>query len=512
MDISFEKILETFKSPIKNPNFNQEVESQLDSEFIVIEEKSKVPNVIANNFGYFNISKLCHLVKKKYYNSKIMELTADIVKSRFIFCIHKYINNFVQIGEDSTCGNVMLASLGDVKNFLVLKISKTEDKNSEIFHEAFIGMCALNSLREFVPNFAYIYGTFISEPPFFSNDDKNILHWSYGTRKKFQFIAYENITPQKNLSEELKTCNSVRFFSWLIQIILALNVAYEKFKFTHYDLHCNNVILRVSDDQDHICHEYDDEKFYVKTFGEIATIIDYGYSYVCHDNKHYGCVNEFTEYGIKRDSSFLVHDIFKFLFTCSIQMIKFKNKTINDCIPILSYISKDYKQILRNSISFINYEPNISLSDITKFILYHTINHHPKVVVFRLWKKRIPNENINYKNAMLDIHKFNQFSYNDNFAEFIERFCLLKDEKKHKFLENFNFKKTLTIERAQLSQMMDAVTVYDIFFLRKKYPEIFNDQCLNEAKKFYDNCVTFFGNYKDIKFKYNLIKITRIIL
>jgi len=93
MDISFEKILETFKSPIKNPNFNQEVESQLDSEFIVIEEKSKVPNVIANNFGYFNISKLCHLVKKKYYNSKIMELTADIVKSRFIFCIHKYINN-----------------------------------------------------------------------------------------------------------------------------------------------------------------------------------------------------------------------------------------------------------------------------------------------------------------------------------------------------------------------------------------------------------------------------------
>jgi hypothetical protein len=64
-------------------------------------------------------------------------------------------------------------------------------------------------------------------------------------------------------------------------LIVSLYVAHEKTKFTHYDLHTSNVIMKPCDpDEVFVVNDGRGNTFALPTFGYIPVVIDYGFSYV----------------------------------------------------------------------------------------------------------------------------------------------------------------------------------------------------------------------------------------
>jgi hypothetical protein len=68
-----------------------------------------------------------------------------------------------------------------------------------------------------------------------------------------------------------------RWGAWLYQIVAALTVVQTLFKFTHNDLHTNNVMY-ISTEKKYIYYCYKKKYYKVPTFGRIFKIIDFGRS------------------------------------------------------------------------------------------------------------------------------------------------------------------------------------------------------------------------------------------
>lgn len=76
------------------------------------------------------------------------------------------------------------------------------------------------------------------------------------------------------LNDEL---NEEELFSCMMQIIMILATYQKLYKFTHNDLHTNNVMF-VETNKKYINYEYNGKKYLVPTYGKIYKIIDFGRS------------------------------------------------------------------------------------------------------------------------------------------------------------------------------------------------------------------------------------------
>tara|TARA_Y100000389_G_scaffold58938_1_gene54937 strand:- start:6378 stop:7952 length:1575 start_codon:yes stop_codon:yes gene_type:complete len=64
-------------------------------------------------------------------------------------------------------------------------------------------------------------------------------------------------------------------------VLLAVKMAYDNVKFTHYDLHTSNILMKKCDKNLRILFKFDDKNiFSVPTHGWMPVIIDYGFAYV----------------------------------------------------------------------------------------------------------------------------------------------------------------------------------------------------------------------------------------
>lgn len=100
------------------------------------------------------------------------------------------------------------------------------------------------------------------------------------------------------------------------QIIMALAISQRKIQFTHYDLHCDNVLVKNVDPNSVYLYVVDEQnQFCVPTNGHCAVIIDYGYSYT-QNTGTYGSL-EFTELGYTPNFYDPYIDCIRFLITTS---------------------------------------------------------------------------------------------------------------------------------------------------------------------------------------------------
>ena len=108
----------------------------------------------------------------------------------------------------------------------------------DLFREYFIGYICLNKMRYTSPVFAYTLGGFIcpvaEEPNNFckTQNDRDSI-----------YVLTENIEGENMV----KMIKHISFKNWLdiyLQILLGLENAQRKFKFTHWDLHPGNVMVR----------------------------------------------------------------------------------------------------------------------------------------------------------------------------------------------------------------------------------------------------------------------------
>ncbi len=307
--------------------------------------------------GNVKYNELQKSLRNTFYDPSILKLMGCLTDSLAIPSTSKitvnerlrhWIINLKKISVLSVSGDVAMADLSDAKNVYVIKTLQEpadEFQLQYLFHEYFIGIIATNKLREITPNFAYIYSFFSCSPSFASS--KNITAWCQTDKPSTNYIAYENIYPSMSYTDyTVRSTSFTEWFSYYLQILFALKIAHEKYDFTHYDLHGQNVLLRDVTDVNnenwggqspdvtsfpalnattlvkdfYLPYKYNNKIYYIKT-NRVATIIDYGQSHIKFNGKNYGLLG-IKKRGVFSDKSFILTDAYKLLTNLTMNYIE----------------------------------------------------------------------------------------------------------------------------------------------------------------------------------------------
>ena len=153
--------------------------------------------------------------------------------------------------------------------------------NYLVEHESTV-MKSLNELSTFCPHFCRVVGNitcdidptkrkegnpFIQESKYMIEKDVMLMEYLNNSYKFYNYI-----TSEKVLEDTL--------YSTVKQTLLAVAIAQKKKKFTHYDLHSNNIMMkRCSKDLVFLYILDEENQFCVSTRGCYPVLIDFGFSY-----------------------------------------------------------------------------------------------------------------------------------------------------------------------------------------------------------------------------------------
>lgn len=266
--------------------------------------------------------------------------------------IRLYIHNLRQIGSESAEGYALISDFENAKDLFVVKVSRSPTDDT-LLHELVIGLYGTNRLRQYIPNYAYIYGGFKCSPPLIDPDTKKVVTWCLHNTNPVNYVLYENINPSVPVSKYIETCTGKEFINVYMQILYALRLGLKVIDFTHYDLHYENVLLRLPSIAQNptigqigttgvgffqIAYETERGAEYIRT-QYIPTIIDYGFSQiktadvldangrVVRAGKHFG-KSGFVPFSIFSYRSWIMHDLYKFLMFCLMGAYQQNNQSV----------------------------------------------------------------------------------------------------------------------------------------------------------------------------------------
>lgn len=308
-----------------------------------------------NNTINFDFEKLGSEAASKFYDTSLMDallcisnLSARIhtpyAKDNGNFNSKLFWGDLIELASgiagtvytpDHTHGDQKLLK----KNFVI----KYSDKSKiEMIHESFISMI-MNRFRSQIPNFMYGFGYFRCSSP---NDTlfskrKSICNQSggnvYGVFEKIDSIVFDDYIAKKDYDVTF-------ILEMYLQILLSLNMA-SSVKFSHNDLHTSNVLLRKtpSEESVYIPYKYKGDVIYIKT-KYIATIVDYGNSFVSLDGIAYGSF-EIEKTGAYPDVPNYIMDAYKLFMFISYYMLTSGSEQKSDVIlpklePIFKFFNK----------------------------------------------------------------------------------------------------------------------------------------------------------------------------
>jgi hypothetical protein len=266
--------------------------------------------------------------------------------------IAKWFTDLMLFAPPSQEGILLKGGIKYLGDTIVVKISK--NKSVSLIHEFVVGLL-LNNLRASIPNFMYVFGGFnCGEPKL----DKNLkIENLCSTPGNTIYLVTEMING-KSLRETLSDVdlNIVDLYSYTFQVLLSLQMAQDTYEYCHYDLHLDNILIRVMRDKKNIEYRTVNSEtrpsFWINT-EKIATIIDYGYSRVTYNGKSYGIQN-MKHYGI--DNTFKPGiDVYRFLYSMFRALISLKStyaeEYINIFLPLLfSKSNKDTRHFLSQEV------------------------------------------------------------------------------------------------------------------------------------------------------------------
>lgn len=282
------------------------------------------------------------------------------------------------IGSGAT-GKVYMSRDGH----LAVKTSLALDDNENLTHEYYLATRCLNSLRREIPNFAMILARFNCSLPITAPDSTAVgycrsnVNSRAGTTvswtdpkyaKSPQHLIYENVTPNKSFEEYISKVKPDVLLSAFYQIVLALNTAYSKCKFTHYDLNRRNIVVRLlpSVDSFFIPYYHPRRGKVLCIADAIMTIIDYGYSYIETATitkagsapviERRG-VTGLTNYSIFPDKPFPAHDTYKLVIVIAQYLSainpKYKSEQLDICRRILRFFTDlEMEKIIESAVPF----------------------------------------------------------------------------------------------------------------------------------------------------------------
>ena len=126
-------------------------------------------------------------------------------------------------------------------HLFLVKTAKNPTIN-DLRHEAIASFFVLNSLRKFVPNFAFVYG-YTECSPVISSDEE-LISWCESSTPSTSYLFTERITDGVRFDKWLTTCSYNDFLIVFFQLINALAFANAKFGFVNYLLWYFNIFVR----------------------------------------------------------------------------------------------------------------------------------------------------------------------------------------------------------------------------------------------------------------------------
>lgn len=419
--------------------------------------------------------------------------------------IHKFLDGLTRFGKISSysfalSGNISgRYSKSDSSNkyngsMVVIKCPREPFNVKELVHELVIGIGALNKLRQYIPNFSYVYDAFYCSAPVV-DDNNDVINWCMLSDNPVSYVIYENIQDACDLSDIESIINphiTTECLSYIMQISLAEYLAEGVCDFAHCDLHDQNVLLRRCNDGKlfYIRYLFEDKYYFIPAPGRIATIIDYGMSHAkLEDNTDIGKLDSsgyFSNIGIPHNNTRAIADIHKLLGFLIQGAIDNNNHYLVDCVGKLftGYFYNDInisKERLREMItiqstSLFHVPFNIVDQErwsLTSFIQYldeytkHSYN-------ITLLNETIPNDSkVLYDDDMTikDIEEI-KIDLELNIPEIPSLFDLLQS-RSPKLLENIckNIDDVIRNEKKELASIFSSYHT-SFYVIPKKYEEL----------------------------------------
>ena len=241
-------------------------------------------------------------------------------------------------------GLVGLLSLKDKKEIqYVFKVSQYINYLAQ--HESVV-MSGLNEMSAYCPHFCKSFGIISCEVDPKCRKEGN----PFDIKTKYPIVKdvllCEFIEKSCKFYNYIRALNKIHedvLFSSVKQILMAISMAQKQKRFTHYDLHSFNIMMRKCDPDTVFLYVLDEgNQFVVPTHGHYPVIIDFGFSYIQNmDDGPLWTSLAHTDVGFMSDRFDWVADPKLFLVTVSGE-IKEKRKSKN---------ARKFRRIVRNMFS-----------------------------------------------------------------------------------------------------------------------------------------------------------------
>jgi len=255
-----------------------------------------------------------------------------------------YEKSFDKLGKQGICG--IMKPINNTEDIeYVFKISQYINFLAQ--HE-YVIMKGLNELSLFCPHFCKSIGMISCEvnPKNRKSGNPFQIDSKYPIEKDVLLIEYVTNSCKFYNYIRSDTIDENILFSTIEQVLLVINIAQHKKKFTHYDLHSYNIMMKRCDDDLIFLYILDENtQFCVPTYGHYPVIIDFGFSYIgdMEDGPLWPSLAH-TDVGFMSDRFDWVADPKLFLVTVSAE-IRNKRKTKK---------AKKFRNIVKNIFGNLN--------------------------------------------------------------------------------------------------------------------------------------------------------------
>ena len=250
----------------------------------------------------------------------------------------EYQETFSKPGKQGLVG---ILKIKNTENHCVFKISQY--LNYLVEHEYTV-MSGLNEISLFCPHFCRSIGKIkcILDPKCRKSGNPFNIESKYPIEKDVLLMEHiDNSTKFYNYIRSKKIKDDI-IYSIIKQVLLCIAIAQKK-RFTHYDLHSFNIMIKKCDKDMVFLYVLDEENQYaIPTFGYYPVIIDFGFSYIenMEDNPLW-CSLAHTDVGFMSDRFDWVADPKLFLVSVLYEISKNRiNKN-----------SKKFNRIVKNLFS-----------------------------------------------------------------------------------------------------------------------------------------------------------------
>lgn len=195
---------------------------------------------------------------------------------------YKWLNVKTVFPRPGKQGLVGLMTGKDEDEEIVYVFKVSQYINYLVQHE-FAVMKALNGIANYCPHYCKAVGGILCEVDPNSRKDGNPFEMNS------QYIVEKEVLLMEYLDKSTKFYNYIRsnkisedtLYATVKQTLMAIAIAQRKRKFTHYDLHSNNIMMKKCSRDLVFLYVLDEEnQFCIATHGRFPVIIDFGFSYV----------------------------------------------------------------------------------------------------------------------------------------------------------------------------------------------------------------------------------------